>query len=233
MRTAKRAAPAGKGPMVARRTQGEGKGGSADRCGRSAALRRASEHAMLQLCGEVGYEQTTVASVIERSGSNRSRFYNTYSGKAQCFELAYERAAEDLCGRLLATCKGAADWTTGMRLAVEELEAFTTEDPALARGLIAEVHVAGGAALARHTELVAGFVEAVDRARRERGRPDPEPPPATADFVVDSIEATVIRSLVEGKALREELPGLLFLAVSSFFGAAAARRAVRACLSNG
>jgi AcrR family transcriptional regulator len=180
---------------------------------------------MLQLSGEVGYEQATVASVVNRSRTSLSRFYDTYRSKQGCYDSAYDRAAEDLCTRLLARGADAPDWTSGMAAALLELAAYAGEDRAMAAGVIEQVHVAGGKALARHDELVSRLSRAVGRA--ERLGLQPSPPPATADFVVQSIEAAVIKCLAEERPLEEMLPGLLFIAVSCYFGAAAARLAVK------
>ncbi len=185
------------------------------------------ERAILQLSGEVGYERTTVASVVKRSRTNLARFYDIYGGKRNCYESAYEHAAEDLCARLMARGADAPDWTSGMAAALRELVAYATEDRDMAAGVIEQVHVAGGEALARRDELVSRLSRAVDRARATGLGLQPSPPPATAEFVVQGIEAAVIRYLAEERPLEEMLPGLLFIAVSCYFGAAAARQAVK------
>jgi AcrR family transcriptional regulator len=207
--------------------QGSGGGGSADPGERASGLRRATGRAILELSGEVGYERASVAAVVARGGSSLARFYATWSGKADCYSSAYEAEATALGERLVAGCSEAADWTTGMRLGLRVLEAYTAEDPALAAGLIEQVHIAGGPALDKHDELVATLARAVDRARAEITSDLPQPPPATAGFIVAAIEAAVIKSLAEGRSLRLSLPSLLYIAVGCYFGAAAARRAIK------
>jgi AcrR family transcriptional regulator len=193
---------------------------------REAEARRATELALLRLSGEVGYEQASVSGVVGRSGWNLAGFYRAYSGKAACYAAAYDSAADALCARLLSACKAAPDWPAAMKTGLLELSAYAAEDPALAAGVLVEVHVAGGAALERRADLVARLARAVDRARAATRR-EPPPRPVTPVFVVEAIGAAVARSLADGTALREALPGLLFIAVASYFDASEAARQVR------
>jgi AcrR family transcriptional regulator len=212
--------------MSEKRTEDGDQPRSPGRRERDLEIRRATERAMLEICGEVGYERATVASVLERSGSNLARFYDSWSGKAGCYETAYAAAADALSVRLLSACAEAPDWSSGMKQALKELACFTAEDPALAAGLVREVHVVGGPALIRRDELAGRLAQAVDRAREAPGRLRPGPPPATAAFVIQGIEAAVVRGLADKQPPEESLPGLLFLAVSLYFGAEKAQRVV-------
>jgi AcrR family transcriptional regulator len=209
-----------------RRHDDRGRGDGRRSQGREAEARRATELALLRLSGEVGYQQASVAVVLGRSGWNLTSFYRAYSGKAACYAAAYDSAATALCARLLAACKAAPDWPAAMKTGLLELSAYTAEDPALAAGLLVEVHVADGAALERRAELVARLARAVDRGRQATRQQSP-PRPVTPVFVVEAIEAAVARSLADGTPLREALPGLLFIAVASYFDASEAARQVR------
>ncbi|HVS99169.1 MAG TPA: TetR family transcriptional regulator [Solirubrobacterales bacterium] len=187
-------------------------------------LQEATERALLVLSGERGYTRTTVAEVLRRSGSNRTRFYSTWTSKEDCFGSAYAAAAEPLAARLLAACDAASDWGTGVAAALTELGRFTAREPSLAAGLLGEVRVAGGTAPARREELVERLARAIDRGR---GNSLVSPPPYTARFLVEAIEATAIRSLAMGQPLDEVLPDLLFLAYAYYRGLPEARQAVR------
>jgi hypothetical protein len=190
-------------------------------------MRIRTERAVLQLSGELGYEEAGVRAVIERSGSSRFRFYRTWEGKAECYASAYATAAEDLCARMLAPCEMAADWTTGIGVALGELEAFVEEDRATAAGVIREVHVAGGAALARRNEIAGRIAAAIDTVRQETADPLRVPPKLTSTFVLTAVEATVIRTLNDGRRLREALGGAFYLTVASYLGVPAAHKAMQ------
>jgi AcrR family transcriptional regulator len=193
------------------------------------ALRLAAERAMLELSGEVGYPQVTIAALIEASGSNRSRFYSTFADKAACYAAAYEAAIDGLTARLVGACDAAEDWPGGMRGALSELAGFMAEDPAFAKGVIAEVHVAGGAAAVKRKEVFERLSHAIDRARREIDPSRRSPPPVTSHFILSAIEVATLRALVDGEAPRFEcqVPGLLLLAIVPYFGHEAARAEIR------
>jgi AcrR family transcriptional regulator len=197
------------------------------RSARADELRRATERSVLRLSGELGYESTSVVAIVARSGSNLFRFYDTFAGKEGCYAEAYGRAADDLGTRLLSHCGRGPSWIDGVRGALIELAAFVAEDRDLAAGVIREVHVAGGSALEKRERIIERLSRAVDRARLEAEPSRYNPPPITSLFVIDAIESTVIRALSEKRQLEETLPALLFIAVSCYFGADAARQALR------
>jgi hypothetical protein len=69
----------------------------------------------------------------------------------------------------------------------------------------------------------------VDRARREIGSRH-SPPPDTAAFILNGIEAAALRNLREsgGRDFGDTVPELLYFAVAPYLGTEAAARAYRA-----
>jgi AcrR family transcriptional regulator len=216
--------------MTDRRSDRGGEGRPAGGDGETATARRlATERAVLELSGELGYANVTVAALVEASGSNRSRFYSTFAGKAGCYAAAYEAAIESLAERVLGACATAESWPSGMRGALTELAEFIAAEPGLAKGLLAEVHVAGGAAAVKRKEVFERLSRAIDRARRETHPSRHSPPPVTSDFILSAIESAALRSLATGEAeqFALQVPGLLLLAIGSYFGHEAAWAEVR------
>ncbi|HEX4307014.1 MAG TPA: TetR/AcrR family transcriptional regulator [Solirubrobacterales bacterium] len=182
-----------------------------------------TERSILELSGERGYASLTMAELLNRAGSNRSRFYATWTGKEDCFTSAYGRAADELEDRLLGAGNTVADWDTGLAASLVELAEFTSESPDLAVGLMGEVRVAGGPALRKHDQVLGRLAGALDRGRQEPSAT--VPPPATARFVLRAIEAAALRNLIRRTRLVEDLPDLLFLALVYYRGPVEARRA--------
>lgn len=181
-----------------------------------AARAAATERAILELSGEVGYRQVRVAALLERSGTNRSWFYSAYAGKPDCFATAYAKRAGNLCDEVLGACGSAGGGAPGVRAGVEALAAFLEAEPALARGLFAEARVVGGVAVAERNKVFERLSRGTRPARRETSRSRHSPPPAiTATFILDAIEAAVIRALVEPGAF-EALPRELTSLVLSY-----------------
>ena len=148
-----------------------------------------------------------------------SRFYRTYEDRAACYADAYETASERLAATLLAAGEG-EDWIAAFRAALRELAAFLASEPLLARGLLAEVHVAGGAALAKRKEVFERLSRAVDAARRETPASRHSPPPITASFILCAIEEAVVRAALRGTPAEfsAALPDLTYLAATPYFG---------------
>jgi AcrR family transcriptional regulator len=183
------------------------------------AGRRQFELAALEASGEVGYRHLTVQRILDRAGLSRPRFYRTYDDKAECYAEAYDTAAERLAGTLLAAGEGEG-WVAGFRAALTELAGFLDSEPLLARGLLAEVHVAGGAALAKRKEVFERLSRAVDAARRETPASRHSPPPITAAFILCAIEEAVVRAAMRNSPAEftAALPDLTYLATVPYFG---------------
>jgi AcrR family transcriptional regulator len=179
--------------------------------------------AVLEVSGEMGYEQVAVRHVIERAGSSRATFYKHFKDREECFTQAYEQASEWLYGRLMGIAKRQPTWREGLRAGLAELLELCARRPALAKALFVEVHAAGERALAQRAELMERLSHALDRARREIGSRQ-APPPVTATFIVGAIDTLVSAKLMDGDAERapEMLPGLLHFVVLQYFGEAAA-----------
>lgn len=182
--------------------------------------------AVLEACGELGFRETSVRSILERSGGHRAQFYDHFEGKEDCFAQAYSAWIERLVVDLLESAATTPGWEGGVRAAIARLFDFVVARPAISRALFVEVHIAGEPALARHEAAVERLAAAIDGARAELG-PDAAPPEATGVFVVGGIESCVAEALTAGDPARvwEALPELMHFAVGSYFGTEAAEAA--------
>jgi AcrR family transcriptional regulator len=174
--------------------------------------------AMLSVSGELGFRRTTAARVAGRVGGSAGRFYAHFATREECFAAAYEQQADALLPRLLA---GVEEDRGGCRERVDAvlvtLFDFVTAEEAIARGLMAEVYVAGGAALARHEEVLERLSRVVADACRETDPSRHDPPPTAARFIVGGLEESVRRRLAERRAalLWDDLPVLTTLALAA------------------
>jgi AcrR family transcriptional regulator len=179
--------------------------------------------AMLEVCGEKGFRQVAVQDVIDRYDGNRVQFYRHFASKAECYAAAYDAWIGQLADRALDLAKAEHGWRPGLRAGLDELARFAEQGPALARGLLVEVHVAGGPSLRRRAEVGERFARAIDRGRRERGA-DRSPPPITAQFMLGAVESTLTGALIAGEpqAFAAAVPELAHMVVSAYLGEAAA-----------
>jgi AcrR family transcriptional regulator len=186
---------------------------------REGAIRRALELAALQASGEIGYRHLTVQRILDRGEVSRGVFYKTFADKDECYAQGYALAIELLERDVLDRGAAGADWIAGFRAALEELAGFLDCEPLLAKGLLAEVHVAGGAAMTKRKEVFERLSRAIDTARRENDSRH-SPPPITAAFILSAIEAAVVRSFIasEPRDFAADVPGLVHVAAAVYFG---------------
>jgi AcrR family transcriptional regulator len=179
--------------------------------------------AVLEVSGEMGYEQVAVRHVIERAKASRATFYKHFEDREDCFAQAHRDGCEWLYRRLVGAAKRQPTWREGLRAGMAELLEFCATQPAIAKALFVEVHAAGGRALAQRGELMERLSRALDGARREIPSRQ-APPPVTATFIVGAIDTLVCAKLMDGDAANapEMLPGLLHFVVMQYFGEAAA-----------
>ena len=177
---------------------------------------------MLAACGEKGYRRVAVQDVIDRYGGNRVQFYRHFSSKADCYAAAYEDEIDRLQARVLASVATASGWRPELRAGLEELARFAEEDPLVARGLLVEVHVAGGPALSKRAEVHDRVIAVIDGGRREGAHPSP--PPITAQFMAGAIESTLTGALTtdDPGAFAAAVPELAHMVVSAYLGEEAA-----------
>jgi AcrR family transcriptional regulator len=188
-----------------------------------ATIREGELEGVLQVAGEVGYRDASVRAVLEYSGGHRKQFYDHFESLEDCFAQAYEVWVDRLGVSLLEAAVAASGWRGAVRAGLVGLLRFVTERPAIARSLLIEVQIAGGAALAKHDEATERLAGLLDGVRAEL--PDEEAPPeATGIFVVGGVEACLCDVLAAGEANRiwDALPELMHLAVGSYLGPKAA-----------
>lgn len=182
-------------------------------------VREGAMEGVLAACGELGFRETSVRSILERSGGHRAQFYQHFESKEDCFAQAYAVWIERLCVSVLEAAATTPGWEPGVREAIVRLFQFVTSRPAIARALFVEVQIAGEPALARHEAAVERLAAAIDSARADVD-PDEAPPEATGVFVVGGIESCVGEALSAGDPDRvwDALPELMHFAAGSYFG---------------
>lgn len=210
--------------------RGEAAGEDGDGGEPEASRRRAMERAALELCGEVGFAEMTVAALVERSGSNLDRFYRTYGDKARCYGAAYATGMEELATGALEACAREGRWADGMRAALAWTAELAAAEPVVVRGLLGEARAADQETRQKREEVFERLSRAIDRARRETDEPRHSPPPLTARFILWAIETSLLRFLdrpAEDGDPGGWLAGATYVAVDLYFGGAEARQQVR------
>jgi AcrR family transcriptional regulator len=189
-------------------------------------VREGAMEGVLVACGELGFRETSVRTILEYSGGHRAQFYRHFESKEDCFAQAYALWIERLGVSLLEAAATTPGWEAGVREAIVSLFRFVTARPAISRSLFIEVQIAGEPALARHEAAVERLAAAIDSVRADVD-PAEAPPEATGVFVVGGVESCVTEALSAGDPSRlwDSLPELMHFVAGSYLGKEAAEGA--------
>jgi AcrR family transcriptional regulator len=174
-------------------------------------LRAKIMRAMLLSSGEVGYRSVTVRLVCERFGGSAADFYAEFSGTSDCFVAAYEAEAERVSSRLQSCIELHGPCRHRIEAALRELIALAVDEPAVARALFVEVHVAGGEALDLQRRILRRLVGAVEARGAEAA--GPATPALTGEFIVGVVEQAITSSVARDRLdeLHEAAPELAMI----------------------
>jgi AcrR family transcriptional regulator len=183
---------------------------------------------MLDAVGEVGYDGTSVRTVLDRTGLYRQAFYDNFSSKQDCYLRAYDAEVERIEAGVIAAASQHELWRDQLRAGLGALLDFVDSEPRIARALIVEVHPAGEEAVAKHTAALARTHAFFDSARREPEATEAAPA-ITPEAIASGIHVVLHSRLAAGdrSGFRRLLPELMYVAVLPYFGGDAARAEMR------
>jgi AcrR family transcriptional regulator len=172
--------------------------------------------AMLELSGELGYRAVTLELLLSRSDTRAEQFYACFHSLDDCFAAAFEAEAAALYDAMLTAAKAAGEWRPATEAALTVVLRFVVEHPQIARSLVREVHVVGGAALVKHEQ----FLQRLSLALGEEceALEGDLVVPRAPSFVVGAIEGVISGHLDrdEPERLLAATPELMTL-ISTFF----------------
>lgn len=165
------------------------------------------EGAMVAVTASKGYEQTTVADVLEWAGVGRETFYELFDDKRDCMLAAHAHLVDELEARVrLAYLEpGSEPWPRRVRAAVATALDFFAERPPVARFMLIELFTVGAPARDVFQQGFNRFVGLLEEGLDE-GRGDGGPVRATP-LAVGAIAARTYEEVIAGRA--EELPELV------------------------
>ncbi len=186
--------------------------------------RQAILDGMLEAVGAEGYEQTSVRTVLDRTGVYRQAFYDNFADKDDCYLQAFDAGVERAETAVLAAAADRSAWTDRLRTGLAALLDFIDREPNVGRALIVEVHAAGPEALARRTVVMERLAAFLDRGREEADEGE-SPPSIAGEGIVAGIHAVVHSRLATGAedGFAGLLPEFMYFAVLPYFGAERAR----------
>lgn len=185
---------------------------------------------MLEAVGSVGYDATSVRTVLVQTGLYRQAFYDNFVDKDGCYLEAFEAGVARFEAIVVAAAASQASWQGRLRAGLAALLEAIEAEPDVARALIVEVHAAGEAALDKRAAVMRRITAFVDLARAEPGNGGESPPAIAPEGIVAGIHAVIHARLATGaeEGFRELLPEFMYFAVLPYFGAETASTEMRA-----
>jgi AcrR family transcriptional regulator len=179
---------------------------------------------MLEAVGADGYENTSVRTVLDRSGLYRQAFYDDFRDKEDCYLQAYDAALGRVEREIRVAAATATDWHGELRAGLGAMLDFLDAEPDVGRALIVEVHPAGEAALVKRDAAMQRAREVIDRGR-DAAAGATTPPAIAAEAAASGIHAVIHSRLAAGNrgGFRELLPEFMYVVVLPFFGPEAAK----------
>lgn len=175
--------------------------------------------AMVRQVAEHGYDQVSVADVVEEAGVSRTAFYEEFAGKDDCLFAAYDALVDDLLERIRDSFAPDDPWPVKVRVALKALLNDLAAHPELARMATVDLPSAGPDAHERYRGAIERFLPFF-RQGRVYANPSTEFPPDVELMAVGGAEAIVFDEVVAGRAtkLPTLLPDILFALLVPYLG---------------
>jgi AcrR family transcriptional regulator len=174
---------------------------------------------MLEVVGGVGYDATSVRTVLSHTGIYRQAFYDNFPDKDSCYLEAFDFGVARLESIVVAAAASEESWQAKLRAGLGALLDALDAEPDVGRALIVEVHGAGDKALEKRAEMMKRITDFIDLARVEMNETD-APPSIAPEGIVAGIHAVIHSRLATGanEGFRELLPEFMYFAVLPYFG---------------
>jgi AcrR family transcriptional regulator len=175
-----------------------------------------------RIAGHEGYEELSVARILDEAEVPDEAFFALYEDVEECFVAALELLSAQALAGAARTARGAPDWPSAVRRAAGSLMRHIAGDPVFARCAFVEILAAGAAGAACRERLLRRLAELIERAA-----------PCTAGPVVAEAIVGGVWNIVHHHVARDAayaLPGLAdhvaYIALAPLIGAEQAARTI-------
>jgi AcrR family transcriptional regulator len=178
---------------------------------------------MLEAVGSEGYAQTSVRTVLDRTGLYRQAFYDHFTDKRECYLQAYDYGVGQIEEIAREATRTETSWRHQLRAALAAGLDYLDAEPDIGRALLVEVHPAGPEALAKRDAVVRRVAARLDAGRIE-GDGAAVAPPIAPEAVAAGIHSVLHSRLAARRdgEFRQLLPEFMYIAVLPYFGPEAA-----------
>jgi AcrR family transcriptional regulator len=175
--------------------------------------------AFVVLVAERGYQNVDLSEVSARAGLAPGSAERFYPDRLAYFDAGWDLLEDIYVARVVAAYRPYADWRDRLRVAARETAILLREYPKQAHYMAVDALSVGRKGRERQQDLATRLATFLDEARKELDDPG-SAPATTSDWVVGIFYDRVYRYISSGREelFLRDLPELMFLAVSSYFG---------------
>jgi AcrR family transcriptional regulator len=186
--------------------------------------------AMVRVAAAKGYEETTVADVIEAAAVSRETFDAMFSDREACFLEAYDAVINVLVAHVSTAFESTVGqpWTDRVVAGLRALVDLLATEHDIARMAMVEVTAVGEDARIRYRAALGRFTYFLEEGRTVSPQAD-ELPADTARFAIGGATSMIFDEVRAGRGpeLRRLLPDLLFAVLMPYIGPEAAEDEMR------
>jgi AcrR family transcriptional regulator len=187
--------------------------------GADAEERQALCTALVALVLDRGYAEVDVDAVCRQAGVAPEAFRRHFTSLEECFASAWQDLEDAYLTRVESAYGQEQDWRDRFRAGALETFRLAEAHPVAARFLAVAALSAGELGRARQRALGSRIAALVDTVRDELGEPEAVPA-ITSRWIVSIFFDRIYRHFAsaDGPDLISQLPELMFLSVSVYFG---------------
>jgi AcrR family transcriptional regulator len=171
--------------------------------------------AMIESCAEKTFAETTISDIVARAHISRTTFYKHFEDKRACFEAAVVHCVEELSAAAAAAHRPGDPPADATRKAATAVVGALAARPGLAQLLTGDAIAVDPKVIERYRKATIPPLEAL--WAKEDGQAKRHTDPRLA---FGQAQVLILNQLAAGKPERlpEQLPELVYLAVSPFAG---------------
>jgi AcrR family transcriptional regulator len=176
--------------------------------------------ALLDLVDERGYENVSVADVVERAGVEQEDFDHLFADKEELCVAVFDEVAAMAQGEVLAAFESGEGWRESLRASAYAMVRFMRDHPREVGYGALHVLAAGDLAQVHREQQLQQWVDLIDLGRQELEDPD-SMGRGVAEGVLGAINALLVKELEKGQGttgLEQFVPELMYVAVRPYLG---------------
>lgn len=176
--------------------------------------------ALLALVDERGYEDVTVADVVERADVEQAEFDRLFAGKEELCVAVFDDIATMAQGGVLAAFEAGDGWRESLRASAYAMVRYMRDHPREVGYGALHILAAGDLAQVYREQQLQQWVDLIDLGRQELEDPA-SMGRGVAEGVLGAINALLVKELEKGEetaALEQFVPELMYIAVRPYLG---------------